>query len=118
MSGTPNWSGEDGVSARELVMNQIAPNLIGRSPSEVVEISKEFEERIDGNSFTRACVNMALWDAFGKITKSPVYKLLGGKQRERIPVKISISGDGEELRQGIEAAQESVPPVMATAEAS
>lgn len=107
MSGTPNWSGEDGVSARELVINQIAPNLIGRSPSEVVEISRELEERIEGNSFTRACVNMALWDAFGKMTKSPVYKLLGGKQRQRIPVKISISGDGEELRQGIEAAQES-----------
>jgi len=107
MSGTPNWSGEDGVGARELIMNQIAPKLIGRSPSQVVEISEELELAVKGNSFTRASVNMALWDAFGKLTNLPVYELLGGKHRERIPVKISISGDDQELRLGISAAQAS-----------
>jgi muconate cycloisomerase/chloromuconate cycloisomerase len=107
MSGTLNWSGEDGVGAQQLIMREIAPKLMGRSPSQVIEINRELEEKIHGNSFTRASINMALWDAFGKLTNLPVYELLGGKRRDRIAVKISISGDGEELRSGIEAAKAS-----------
>ena len=107
MSGTPNWSGEDGDGARELIMREIAPRLIGRSPLQVLEITREIEEKIKGNSFTRASINMALWDAFGKLTELPVYELLGGKRRDCIPIKISISGDGEELQKGIETARAS-----------
>lgn len=107
MSGTLNWSGEDGVGARELIMRDIAPYLIGRSPSEVMEITRELEVKIKGNNFTRASINMALWDALGKLTERPVYELLGGKKRDRIPIKISISGDGKELQSGIEAAKAS-----------
>ena len=31
-------------------------------------------------------VDIALWDLFGKVLKTPVYKLLGGAVRDRIPV--------------------------------
>eukprot|EP01059_Diplonema_ambulator_P020024 TRINITY_DN3370_c0_g1_i2.p2 TRINITY_DN3370_c0_g1~~TRINITY_DN3370_c0_g1_i2.p2 ORF type:complete len:467 (+),score=175.78 TRINITY_DN3370_c0_g1_i2:36-1403(+) len=33
-----------------------------------------------------SCVDLALWDALGKLRNEPVYQLLGGKTKERLPV--------------------------------
>jgi len=33
-----------------------------------------------------SCVDLALWDALGKYRKEPVYQLLGGKTKDRLPV--------------------------------
>ncbi len=45
-----------------------------------------------GNSFTKAAIEMALWDLLGKAAGLPVYRLLGGPVRDSIPIKWSISG--------------------------
>ena len=42
------------------------------------------------NPFTKAAVEMALWDITGKALGVPVYQLLGGKVREVIPTKMMI----------------------------
>lgn len=107
MSGTRNWSGEDSESARKIIKQTIEPYISGKSPSDVIGITQEIDKKIEGNHFTKASINMALWDAVGKCLEVPVYELLGGKKRDRIPVKISISGDGAEIENGIEAAKQS-----------
>lgn len=33
-----------------------------------------------------SCVDLAIWDALGKFWKKPVYQLLGGKTKDRLPV--------------------------------
>jgi muconate cycloisomerase len=45
-----------------------------------------------GNSFTKAGVEMALWDLLGKSAGLPLYRLLGGPLRETVPTKFSVSG--------------------------
>ena len=42
------------------------------------------------NPFTKAAVEMVLWDIAGKSLGVPVYQLLGGKVRDLIPTKIAI----------------------------
>jgi len=37
-------------------------------------------------------VEIALWDILGKAAGLPVYRLLGGKVRETVPIKMSVSG--------------------------
>jgi len=45
-----------------------------------------------GHPFTKAALEMAMWDILGKAAGLPVYRLLGGKVREFVPTKWSVSG--------------------------
>jgi muconate cycloisomerase len=56
------------------------------------ELANKFRLAFAGNYFTRAAVEMALWDIAGKAARKPLYELLGGKFREFVPTKWSVSG--------------------------
>ena len=92
VSCTPRWSGEDQVTAAHFIHNYLAPALQGKDPAEIEKLTAEFRLAMAGNYFTKAGVEMALWDILGKSRGMPVYKLLGGAVREFIPTKWSISG--------------------------
>src|SRR5688500_18321502 len=92
VSCTPRWSGEDQVSAAHVIDSYFAPALIGEDPNEVESVTKKFTSTVAGNPFTKAGVEMALWDLRGKAEGLPVYKLLGGAVREFVPTKWSVSG--------------------------
>ena len=42
------------------------------------------------NPFTKAAVEMALWDIAGKAVGLPVYQLLGGKVRDQVRIKLVV----------------------------
>lgn len=107
VSGTLNWSGEDATTAEPIIREKIAPLLIGKSLADFSTLLSSIELAVDGNYFTKAGVEMALWDALGKCEGEPVYSLLGGKKRDDIHVKISISGDGQQLTDSYEEARNS-----------
>jgi muconate cycloisomerase/chloromuconate cycloisomerase len=107
VSGTLNWSGEDASTAEPIIRELIAPLLIGMSLEDFSKLLSKIENATIGNSFTKAGVEMALWDALGKCENLPVYSLLGGKNRDEVQVKISISGDGQQIADGYEEARNS-----------
>ena len=91
-SCTPRWSGEDQFTGGHLIRTYLEPLLIGADPLEVEPLTKQFRLAFAGNYFTKAAVEMALWDIAGKASAKPVYQLLGGKVREFVPTKWSVSG--------------------------
>ena len=91
-SCTPRWSGEDQFTAAHLISTYLAPLLVGENPLEVEQLTKKFRLAFAANFFTKAAVEMALWDIAGKAAGKPVYELLGGKVREFVPTKWSVSG--------------------------
>ena len=91
-SCTPRWSGEDQVTAAHFIDAYFAPALVGRNPTLVEETSRAVFPLVAGNAFTKAAIEMALWDLAGKAAGKPVYELLGGKIRESVMTKWSISG--------------------------
>ncbi len=92
VSCTPNWSGEDQVTAAHVIRTYLEPGLIGADPTEVERISQKMRKLVAANPFTRAGVEMACWDLLGKVAGLPLYRLLGGKVRETVPTKFSVSG--------------------------
>jgi len=91
-SCTPRWSGEDQVTGAHLIRTYLAPLLLGEDPRQPARLTHKFRLAFAGNYFTRAAVEMALWDLAGKAAGQPVHALLGGKLRAHVPTKWSVSG--------------------------
>ncbi|OZM73139.1 mandelate racemase [Amycolatopsis antarctica] len=104
VSATPLWSGEDAVSARHFVSRVLAPVLLGRPLAPVGALESAMDLALAGNPFTKAGVSTALWDAHARTLGVPLTVALGGPYREEVPIKLSLSGDGDRLERAYAAA--------------
>src|SRR5713226_3175947 len=81
--------GSPGVGVKEGVF-ELRPYFIGKDPLEIEALYTGLGQRTDGSAhmLLRAVsgIEIALWDAAGKILNVPVYTLLGGKFRDRVRV--------------------------------
>jgi len=93
VSGIGSASG-NGELIEVIVARVLKPLLIGMDPTEIDEIwdkayfrggHKEFGTRGIG-VVALSGVDIALWDILGKVRGVPVYQLLGGKCRDKVPV--------------------------------
>ncbi|HZQ55224.1 MAG TPA: mandelate racemase/muconate lactonizing enzyme family protein [Bryobacteraceae bacterium] len=96
VSCTARWSGEDHATAERLIREYLAPELIGRNPLDIEAAIRIMRASLAANPFTKAGVELALWDVLGKAASLPLYRLLGGKVRDVVPLKFSISGASPE----------------------
>jgi len=92
VSCTPLWSGEDQVSAAHFIETVLGPELIGQNPLERSRHIARINAVLANNPFTKAGIEIALWDIAGKAAGVPVYALLGGAVRDSIRTKYSVSG--------------------------
>ncbi|MFE9693845.1 mandelate racemase/muconate lactonizing enzyme family protein [Micromonospora sp. NPDC005806] len=97
VSATPLWSGEDGSTADHFIRDLLAPALVGRPLAPVGALETLMGRLLAGNPFTKAGVAIALWDAYARTLDVPLAVALGGAYRDRVPIKLSLSGDGPGL---------------------
>jgi L-Ala-D/L-Glu epimerase / N-acetyl-D-glutamate racemase len=104
VSATPLWSGEDGATAEHLIRDVLAPALVGRPLVPVGALELLMDQVLAGNPFTKAGLAIALWDAHSRGMGVPLTVALGGPYRDAVPIKLSLSGDGNRLEQVFDAA--------------
>jgi L-alanine-DL-glutamate epimerase-like enolase superfamily enzyme len=80
-SGTARWSGETAWGAKALVDRVLTPQLIGADATDIDEINRLMDRVCKHNWFTKAAIEMACYDAWGRCENRPVYDLLGGARR-------------------------------------
>ena len=90
------------------VEERLAPVLIGQDPLAITAALRAMESRLPDGQLAIAGVEMALWDLAGKALGVPVYTLLGGKTRDRIPLSYSVPhGEPEQMAEyALECARE------------
>lgn len=86
----PRWSGETSPGCVAVIHGLIGPALVGEDPTQVSRLRRTMDGVIRANPFTKAAVEMALWDLAGKAAGVPVYQLLGGKVRDALPMKMVV----------------------------
>ncbi|MEX1018606.1 MAG: mandelate racemase/muconate lactonizing enzyme family protein, partial [Litorilinea sp.] len=103
--GIYGW-GESGVAFRELAVAGAIKHyrevLIGRDPMQIGRIWQELyrSQYFEGGRVllgAQSAIDIALHDIVGKALNVPVYQLLGGKQRDYIPVFATAPGTGDTL---------------------
>ncbi len=79
----------------------IAPLVLGQDPLDIEGLWRFVMDNIMYHGYagaeTRAlsAVEVALWDIMGKVYNAPLYHLLGGKTRDRVPTYNTCIGFGE-----------------------
>lgn len=79
-------------SEKAVILDRYAPLLIGRDPLAVERIWQDLFLAVSYSGWAGAemralsAIDIALWDLAGKCAGMPVYHLLGGPCREKIPV--------------------------------
>jgi D-galactarolactone cycloisomerase len=77
------------AGVRAIIEEQYAPLLLGKSPLHHRALWRELWGANFGNGLALAAVDIALHDLRGKALGVPVAELLGGRQREAVPVYVS-----------------------------
>ena len=92
-----DWGGDHGryfgetPTTTKLMINQyLAPAVIGVEADNFVELHARMDRMIKGYPYAKAAVELAAYDLAGRARGVPVYKLLGGRVRTRIPIAHSI----------------------------
>lgn len=91
-------------SIRCAIEDYIKPQIIGLEVSNIEEIMKRIDRSIVKNTSAKAAVDIAVYDLFGQMNSSPLYKLLGGYTNEIITdLTISVNSPGEMAEDSIDA---------------
>ncbi len=80
--------------ATPILHKLVAPYFLGKDPWDIDVLANEFVRssyKFPSTFVLRALtgIDTAIWDLLGKATGQPVYKLLGGKARDSVPVYAS-----------------------------
>jgi L-Ala-D/L-Glu epimerase / N-acetyl-D-glutamate racemase len=68
----------------------LAPALTGEDPLGIPALVDRMDRALRGGRQAKSGVEMALWDIAGKASGLPVYRLLGGKAREAVPLNWTV----------------------------
>ncbi|MFB6081669.1 MAG: mandelate racemase/muconate lactonizing enzyme family protein [Halanaeroarchaeum sp.] len=77
----------------EVITDYLRPMLVGENPLDVERLYNLMRESLSGRgsqwgigTIAISGVEIALWDAAGKLLDQPIYQLLGGKTREEVTI--------------------------------
>lgn len=93
--------GETFVGAESVtgwIHENAAPILLGRDPLAIEDIWHSLISFVGGKSTGaesrgRSAIDIALWDILGKTAGLPLYQLLGGKSRDKVPLYNTCAGN-------------------------
>ncbi|MBZ4209291.1 muconate cycloisomerase, partial [Klebsiella aerogenes] len=78
------------------ITNHLAPSLIGQDGARFEACLSRMDLACKGNAFAKSAVGIALMDAVARSLQLPLWQLLGGKQRDSLPLAWTLaSGDIE-----------------------
>ena len=96
MPGGPWWAGEAVETIKVMIDNYLAPALIGENALQINALLRKMDCVAAKNTFSKAALEIALFDIKGQALDVPIYELFGGLVRESMPLKWPLAqGDAK-----------------------
>ena len=71
-------------------IRELAPALIGADPTNLADVHRRLDGALRGHDYAKSALDIACWDAFGRIVGQPVAALLGGVLQGALPLYVAI----------------------------
>jgi L-alanine-DL-glutamate epimerase-like enolase superfamily enzyme len=78
-----------GEGAR-VAIRELAPALIGADATNLADVHRRLDSQLRGHEYAKSALDIACWDAFGKLVGKPVAALLGGVLQRELPLYVAI----------------------------
>lgn len=88
----PLFTYESPETVMAIIRHRLGPAVLGMDPRNTVSLHAKMDTEILGWSFAKAPIDVAAHDILGQALGVPVYQLLGGKLRDRVPMIWPIGG--------------------------
>jgi len=107
--------GQGGIGGGVLVEEHFTKLLLGKDPFDIERIwdtlwrSSMYYDRAGIGMHAISGIDLALWDLVGKALKTPVYKLIGGETKARIPAYCTGNDIDQHLEFGFKRLKLAIP---------
>ena len=78
-----------GAGARA-ALHEVAPAVIGGDVTNLADVHRRMDARLRGHGYAKSAIDVACWDAFGRLVGQPVSALLGGALQRDLPLYVAI----------------------------
>jgi len=102
----PEFYGETLESITSSMRKYVAPRIIGKDPLDIDEIMSTVDGVLAKSTCVKEGLDLALFDLAAKSLKVPVYTMLHGHYRDKIPIACEVGIDRPEIM--VEKAREMV----------
>lgn len=89
-SPSPAFMGETAETIKLVVENHLRPVVTGMCVSDIAQIHERMNQSIYSHSAAKSAVDIAVHDAWGKNSGSPVHALTGGRFRDHVPLSYVV----------------------------
>lgn len=91
------FTGESQHTVITMLVHHLGPAVLGMDPLGIEALHARMNKVCVGNPFAKAAIDLACHDLLGKALNAPVYQLLGGLFRQRIPIMWSLGSEPPEV---------------------
>ena len=84
------YYGESPATVRTVIHEHLMGAVIGQDPRDIAVLHSAMDKAVKGHPYAKAAIDIALHDIAGKAADVPVYRLLGGRYRDRIEIAHSL----------------------------
>lgn len=84
------YYGETPETVAHIVQDYLAPALVGQDPADIGVLHRRMDKAVKGHPYAKAAVDIACYDATGRMLGVPVATLLGGRHAAGVEVAHSL----------------------------
>jgi L-alanine-DL-glutamate epimerase-like enolase superfamily enzyme len=77
-------------------IQEIGPKLLGLDPRDLAVLNRRMDSALKGHPYVKSAIDVACWDILGQAAGQPIWRLLGGRQQEKVRLYRAISQEAPE----------------------